>query len=167
MRNKAQLPSIFLYRRPSVINNYTKQMGNGIKGGCENMIHSLRDILKTLVTSNFVIITLDPSNGYNNIDRGKTLNIMHKNLPGPYISSLNVYGQKSYTVLSDEITPVEQGFYHGYPLEQTSFNVGISQNIDYVENNLHGTKIWYCDDVFLWDSRGCYDIFKAHPNAWP
>ena len=123
-------------------------MGNGIKGGCESIIHSLRDISKSMDTSKFVILALDASNGYNNIDREKTLNVMHKNLPGLYLSSLNAYGQKSYIVLNDEITSVEQGSCQGCPLAQTFFNVGISQIIDYVEIMLWGLKYGIVTMVF-------------------
>ena len=91
--------------------------------------------------TNKVILALDASNGFDNIDRKETLELIHQRLPEIYLTAFNTYGAKSYTVINDSTIPVEQGSCQGCPLGGTFFNIGLIKMIDYLEDNLEGIQL--------------------------
>ena len=157
---RVSLKAIDIYHKSKIIANCPRQLSNGIKGGCEGIIHALRNVINTNKNPNFAILTLDATNAYNSIDRAKTLDNIYAKVPELYIAAYNTYGNTSYVMLNDERFPVEQGTSQGCPLASSFFNLGIAILIEKLTEFSELQQIWYADDGILY----------GHPNiimkAW-
>ena len=157
---RVSLKAIDSYHKKNTQINCDRQLGNGTQNGCESIIHSIRKVSDTMRHSNTVILTIDASNAYNNINRDKTLDIIYSQAPGLYLAALNTYGFESYVLLDDERHPIVTGTVQGCPLATTFFNYGLSALIDKLKSINDITQIWYCDDGYI------YGKLEAVLGAW-
>ena len=133
---RVTLKIIDQYHRSKVIANCNLQMGNGITGGNEAIVHTLRDASEAMETNGYVILTIDASNAFNCIDRRLALETMHDKIPELYLTSLNTYGSPSYTVINGTKHPVEQGTSQGCPHAGSFFNVGLANLVDSITDEI-------------------------------
>ena len=68
---------------PPVVIFFLRQLGVGISGGCEAVIHSALRYLETLPPDH-VLVKLDFSNAFNSLHRLDMLNAIHDRLPDLY-----------------------------------------------------------------------------------
>ena len=111
-------------------------MGNGIIGGNEAIVHTLRNASENIENKDLVILTIDASNAFNSIDRSKALDYMYTKVPELYLTSLNTYGSASYTIINGSRVPVEQGTSQGCPHSGSFFNIGLANLVDSIPENI-------------------------------
>jgi hypothetical protein len=122
------------------------QFGNGKIAGAEILIHTLRNLYT--LAENDCILALDATNAFGEIKRKVMLETIQERIPELYLTSWNLYGQASYTVINGESVPVERGVHQGCPLAGTLFCLAIAPLIDEVNSNSNGASRFYMDDGF-------------------
>ena len=125
-------------------------MGNGITGGNEAIVHTLRDASEAMETNGYVILTIDASNAFNCIDRRLALETLHDKIPELYLTSLNTYGSPSYTVINGTKHPVEQGTSQGCPHAGSFVNVGLANLVDSLPEDSVVKHMWFFDDGYCY-----------------
>ena len=73
------------------------QLGVGIRGGCEGVVHTIREILRdpSIPSSSKNVLQIDGENAFNNTDRTSMINEVRKTFPelARYVESM--YGLSS------------------------------------------------------------------------
>ncbi len=95
-----------------------RQVGVGIKGGCEAAVHACRSYLEDLQTSPLdkILVKLDFVNAFNSVRRDVLLQKVHKYLPQLYPLAQSSYGAVSSLVLGDHTVDSAEGVQQGDPL---------------------------------------------------
>ena len=93
----------------------SRQLGAGIKGGCEAAVHSARRFLKAL-PENWVMAKLDFSNAFNCVRRDAMLNAVFEHIPGIYNYCHLAYNLSSFLWFGEDTIMSEEGAQQGDPL---------------------------------------------------
>lgn len=127
------------------VSNYLKpkQMGFGIPGGAEAIVHSARDFLLSPSEEESILVKLDYSNAFNSVLRAKMIATVREKYPHmlPYIHQC--YATKSYLVYGKDIILSEEGVQQGDPLGPLLFCLVIQPIIDSLQSKINE---WYLDD---------------------
>ena len=122
-----------------------KQLGVGVKGGCEAAIHAAREFIQSS-TSNpsfQILIKVDVSNAFNSIHRTSFLNQILQNCPAIYPLMRQAYGFSSPLFYGETRILSQTGLHQGDPLASLAFSLAINPVI---RNISCPFNVWYLDD---------------------
>lgn len=126
-----------------------RQMGFGIRGGAEAIVHSARDFLLSPNNEDSILVKLDYSNAFNSIFRTKMIQIVKEKYPKMFAYISQCYGTKSYLCYGNDVISSEEGVQQGDPLGPLLFCLVIQPIILNVQSKMNE---WYLDDGSIGDS---------------
>ena len=100
------------------------------KGWCRRCCQRLNLISDEMYTSGKSIISMDDSNAFNSISHKVTLEMIYQKVQAIYLLALIVHGTSSYTVLEDDMVPVEESVVQGCRLACSMFNIALSWMVE-------------------------------------
>jgi hypothetical protein len=121
-----------------------RQLGFGIKGGCEAAVHAARTFLSR--PGYEVFVKVDVKNAFNSVDRGALLAEAKKVLPELYNYLWQCYGAPSKLIYQDQTIPSCVGCQQGDPLGPAIFGLVIHPIISSLNSKFN---LWYLDDGSL------------------
>ena len=122
-----------------------RQLGVGIRGGCEAAVHAARRFLSSLDEGS-VLAKLDFSNAFNSIHRDAVLLAVHDKIPEIFNFCLLAYAQSSILVFGDFQIRSEEGIQQVDPLGPLLFCLTIQPILSSLQSDL---TIGFMDDVTL------------------
>ena len=122
-----------------------RQLGVGIKGGCDAAIHSARRYLQTLPPDH-IMVKLDFTNAFNSLHRSDMLLSISDHLPELYAFCLSSYAQPSFLYFGSYVIMSEEGPQQGDPLGPLLFCTTIHPLISSLGSDL---TLGYLDDLTL------------------
>ena len=122
-----------------------KQLGVGVPGGCEAVIHAARNFIQSARDSSTpkVLIKLDVSNAFNTTDRSSFLRQILAHSPEIYPLLRQAYGFSSPLFFGENLMFSETGLQQGDPLASLSFSLVINSVISSIDCQFNA---WYLDD---------------------
>lgn len=129
---------------------FPHQLGVAVPGGAEIAVHTWREVVEEQKSNpDAVALKIDLSNAFNNVDRGKFLELVNQHFPELCRFVWLCYGKESYLFIrdSEKIIRSRQGTQQGDPLafllSCLVFNIVINEI-----NQLEGIKLnsWFMDD---------------------
>lgn len=121
-----------------------RQLGFGVKGGCEAAVHSARTFLSR--PDYEVFVKIDVKNAFNSVDRGALLTEVKKHLPEAYAYLWQCYGAQSKLLFGENIVLSSTGCQQGDPLGPAIFSLAINPIISNLNSKFN---LWYLDDGSL------------------
>lgn len=101
------------------------QLGFGIRGGCEAIIHAVRCLVESDRVGPMAIIKLDYKNAFNMLFRKHLLTEVRNICPELYPMLQQAYRCPSYLHYMQELIMSKRGVQQGDPLGPLSFCIGI------------------------------------------
>lgn len=121
-----------------------RQLGFGVKGGCEAAVHAARTFLSR--PDYEVFIKIDVQNAFNSVDRGALLSEVKKELPDIYNYLWQCYGAPTKLLFGDNIILSSMGCQQGDPLGPAIFSLAVHPIISNLKSSFN---LWYLDDGSL------------------
>ena len=122
-----------------------RQLGVGIRGGCEAAIHSARRYLQSLAPGH-IMVKLDFANAFNSLHRSDMLLSVRDRLPELYAFCLSSYSQPSFLYFGSHVILSQEGPQQGDPLGPLLFCSTIHPLISSLSSDL---TLGYLDDLTL------------------
>ena len=122
-----------------------RQLGVGIRGGCEAAIHSARRYLQTLAPGH-IMVKLDFANAFNSLHKSDMLLSIKDCLPELYAFCLSSYSQPSCLYFGSYVIMSEEGPQQGDPLGPLLFCTAIHSLMRSLGSDL---ILGYLDDFTL------------------
>lgn len=126
-----------------------RQIGFGVKFGCEGAVHAVRSYLHNNRSTSKVILKVDVKNAFNSIERDVMLSEIKAKIPQLYHYLRQCYLQPSYLLFGDKIIWSKVGAQQGDPAGPLIFSLAIHPLVSQLTSELN---IWYLDDGTLGDS---------------
>ena len=119
-------------RRDAVSRFYPLQLGVGISGGCEAIVHTVNHLMTSLPDNKQLTLELDFSNAFNQISREAMLAKFHQHLPG-----LSAWMESCYTCqpilhLGEETILSCCGVQQGDPLGPLGFALTLHPLVEHI-----------------------------------
>ena len=144
------------------------QLGVGVRGGCEAIAHTVRQVVDDGVGDpDLHILQVDLVNAYNMADRLTTFREMEKLFPDCLSWVLTCYGEEAELVFGNTVINSSVGFHQGDPLASLLFSVNLQPIIETITTEVPGLKVnaWYLDDGTLADLQKAVDIILREGPA--
>ena len=122
-----------------------RQLGVGIRGGCEAAIHSARRYLQSL-SADHIMVKLDFANAFNSLHRSDMLLSVSDRLPELYAFCLSSYSQPSFLYFGSHVILSQEGPQQGDPLGPLLFCSTIHPLISSLSSDIRRV-IW---TISLW-----------------
>ena len=122
-----------------------RQLGVGIRGGCEAAIHSARRYLQSLAPDH-IMVKLDFANAFNSLRRSDMLLSVSDRLPELYAFCLSSYSQPSFLYFGSHVILSQEGPQQGDPLGPLFFCSTIHPVTSSLSSDL---TLGYLDDLTL------------------
>ena len=134
------------------------QLGVGVRGGCETVVHALREAMKD---DNSFVLQVDFKNAFNLANRGTTYNELLNHFPELAHWVSTCYGVKAILNFGNEKLTSSTGFHQGDPLATLLFSINLQKIVLRIEQETPNLKqnSWILDDGVL--VGGKEDIRKA------
>ena len=139
------------------------QLGNGMRGGCEALVHSLRAILEDqdIAPIQKWLLQVDLENAFNQVDRTRAYQEIRQHFPdiSPWVES--AYGCQAELLYGDQVILSCLGWHQGDPLASLLFAVAFHPIVIRIKEEVPNLKanIWFLYDGNLMGSRE--DLIKA------
>ena len=143
------LKAIDKKHRSKVIDACANQFGNGQAYGAEAIVHTIRKVMRS---GSECILTIDATNGFNQIRRSTTLDYIHERVPELFLTAFNTYGSPSYTTLKETQVSVEEGSTQGCPLAASFFNLGLAPLLEEMGTD-RLVQCFYMDDGYAFGPK--------------
>ena len=146
------------------------QLGVGVRGGCEAIVHAVRQALEDGDVDQWVL-QADLINAFNMGDRDTAFEEMEQNCPEGLKWVLTCYGADSELLFGDIIIFSSIGFHQGDPLASLLFALLLHPIILLIKHNVPALDLnaWYLDDGTLVgtkkDLRQAVEIFRREGPA--
>ena len=152
----------FVLRQKAVSVLSPLQLGVGVKGGCEAIVHSVSAVLEDSSSPDASwTLLVDFSNAFNCIDRSRMLQEVRAQIPSlsPWMECC--YGNHSLLHLQDVSIHSCCGVQQGDPLGPLGFALALQPIIEQISSRVPNLKVnaWYLDDGTLVGSPS--DLFQA------
>lgn len=146
-----------LSRRAALSLLSTLQLGVGIRGGSEAVVHAVNRLLSSTPDTGHCTLLLDFSNAFNSINREAMFREFHQHLPG-----LSAWMESSYSSLPLLFMGPESirsccGVQQGDPLGPLGFALTLHPLIEHIKEELPALSLnaWYLDDGTLTGPPEC------------
>ncbi len=110
-----------------------RQVGFGIKGGCEAAVHARRTFIKNNSHRKVVVVKIDFRNAFNEVDRDAFLKEMKTNCPAIFPFLWQCYSSPSLLFYGDFILLSQNGAQQGGPCGPLIFSSAIQYVIDAID----------------------------------
>ena len=127
------------------------QLGVGVKGGCEAIVHATNRLMTSLQDSDCWTLLLDFSNAFNSINRQAMFVQFHRYLPGLSAWMESCYFGQLLLLLGKDIIHSCCGVQQGDPLGPLGFALTLHPIIQRIKTELSALALnaWYLDDGTL------------------
>ena len=129
------------------------QVGVGVKGGCEAIVHSVSKVLEdpSISPDDRWTLLLDFSNAFNNIDHGCIFEEIRARIPSLAPWTESCYGAQPILHLDDEHILSCCGVQQGDPLGPLCFALTLHPIVERIKAEVPGLKVnaWYLDEGTL------------------
>ena len=125
------------------------QVGVGVRGGAEGIVHATRKILKENPT--LWCLQADFINAFNLVDRDAAFSQVLEKFPEILSWVTTCYGQASHLLFGSELLSSERGFHQGDPLASLLFCLVLQPLLKLIKERLPDLALnaWYLDDGTL------------------
>lgn len=120
-----------------------RQVGSGIKGGCEAAAHATRTFIRKNSHRKFVVVKIDFRNAFNEVDRDIFLKEMKLNCPAIFPYLWQCYSSPSLLLYGDFILLSQNGAQQGDPCGPLVFSCAIQFVINALVSEF---VVFYLDD---------------------
>ena len=130
------------------------QMGFGVRGGCEAIVHTVRQVVEQGDPDKWVL-QVDLKNAFNLANRETTFPEAEQLFPELLSWTLTCYGAASELVLGDTTIPSSMGFHQGDPLAGLLFSINLHPVVKMIQEEVPDLDVstWYLDDGTLVGTR--------------
>ena len=129
------------------------QLGVGVKGGAEAIIHSTKISYEKILTSSSSsgILQIDFSNAFNSIKRSEMLKAVANSVPGIAAFTNSCYSQHSQLFYDKFVVSSESGIQQGDPIGPLLFSLTLWPIIEKIQETAPELQqhSWYLDDGVL------------------
>ena len=136
------------------------QLGVGVRGGCEAILHAVRQVLEEEDPDKWVL-QVDLKNAFNMVNREVAFREVQQHFPEAMSWVLTCYGVESELVFGDAIISSSVGFHQGDPLASLLFSLVLHLVVVLILQEVPTLDInaWFLDDGTLVGCRE--DLRKA------
>ena len=123
------------------------QIGVGVRGGCESIVHAVEKVLEEDGPEKMVL-QVDYTNAFNLANQNTTFQEVHQHFPELLSWVLTCYGSTSQLMFGDNIMPSATGFHQGDPLAGLLFSVNLYPVVEQVVVEVPNLDLnaWFLDD---------------------
>lgn len=121
------------------------QMGFGVKGGCEAIVHAVRTFLQDPDFE--IIVKIDVANAFNSAARDIMIQKVKASIPALYPFFHQCYANETNLGFGDDIITSKTGCQQGDPAAPGLFSLVINDTIKSLHSKLN---VWYLDDGLAW-----------------
>ena len=129
------------------------QLGVGVKGGCEALVHTVTAILEDNNTNSDqrCVLQLDLINAFNSVDRATAFHVVRDLFPELARWLESTYGTQAELIFGDSIILSCQGFHQGDPLACLFFSVVLHHLVTLIAEEVPDLLLngWYLDDGII------------------
>ena len=124
------------------------QLGVGVRGGLEAIIHSLRHVVTEQQDDNLMVLQLDFMNAFNCCDRDSAFRVVEEVFPECLKWVLTCYGSEAELIFGSTIIYSRTGFHQGDPLASLLFSLTLQPIVDKIMQQVPSLLLneWYLDD---------------------
>ena len=126
------------------------QLGVGIRGGCEAIVHAIRGILNDdrIPPSEKWLLQVDLENAFNNVERSAVFEDIRRLLPEIAAWVESSYGVRAELIFADLVILSCKGWHQGDPLAGLLFAIGALPILKKIAKQIPDLKanIWFHDD---------------------
>ena len=130
----------------------SEQLGVGVKGGAESIIHATKITFEKLQLSQDAgIVQIDFKNAFTSIKRNQILNVAVTLMPSAASFAIYCYLQHSHLYYSNKSVKSQFRVQQGDPLDPLLFSLALWRIIEEIESDIPNlTKhCWYLDDGII------------------
>ena len=133
------------------------QLGVGVKGGCEAIVHAVTQLLSPTLDNNHWTLLLDFSNAFNSINREAMFIEFRRKLPGISAWMESCYSQQPRLLLGSNVIKSCCGVQQGDPLGPLGFALTLQPLLEKIRSEVPSLLLnaWYLDDGTLIGSPEC------------
>ncbi len=124
------------------------QLGFGVKGGCEAIIHAVRTFLQKNKHLEKILLKIDFKNAFNSIERDEMLKEVKKHTPKLFPFLWQCYRLPSMLFFGNDTIPSQIDCQQGDPCGPLVFCLAIHSIISSLKQEIN---VWYLDDGTLAD----------------
>lgn len=126
-----------------------RQIGFGVKYGCEGAVHSIRTYIRDPRNSTKLMLKVDVRNAFNSVERDAMLTEIKNKIPQLYHYLRQCYLRPTFLSFGNKIISSRVGAQQGDPAGPLIFSLAIQPLILQLTTELN---IWYLDDGTIGDS---------------
>ena len=130
------------------------QLGVGVRGGCEAIVHTVRQVVEEGNPDKWVL-QVDLTNAFNLADRDTAFREVEQSFPDCLQWILTSYGVEAELMFGDTVIPSSTGFQQGDPLASLLFSLDLQPIIEKIQLEVPNLDInaWFHDDGVLVGSK--------------
>ena len=142
------------------------QLGVGVKGGAEIAVHGMRMLLQKICLhedmKDYVSLSLDFKNAFNNVLRSVMLGLIKKHHPNIYPWVVLGYGEHSKLFYGSSVIMSRCGVQQGDPLGPALFSVVVAEFNRKICEKFPGlNNVWYLDDgSYVGPKQKVFELLK-------
>ena len=127
------------------------QLGVGVKGGCEAIIHATNNLISSLCDDDHWTLLLDFTNAFNSISRQAMFMEFRHHLPGLSAWMESCYSSQPLLIFGQETILSCCGVQQGDPLGPLGFALTLHPIVQRIRDEVSGLSLnaWYLDDGTL------------------
>ena len=125
------------------------QLGVGVRGGCEGIVHTVRQVLEQ--NPEKWLLQVDLINAFNLANRDAGFREVEQHFPECLAWLLNCYGGDSELMLGDKVLLSSLGWHQGCPLAGLAFSLTLQPILEMIQEEVPTLDVnaWYLDDGTL------------------